>query len=123
MEKFRKEKQVVLRELREEDIPEGNMALFEYFNDLDDKALSAFPWYVSDDKPGLNWYRFMLSHFNGLNFSFCRYSVFRKLRRRFLAEHRGDKDIEKLADILGVHFTTVYRDLDAIKRKKSNKVN
>jgi hypothetical protein len=97
--------------------------LFEYFNDIDDGVLSDFCWYVKGDKPGLNWYRFMLSNFNGLNFSFCRYSVYRKLRRRFIAENRGEDDIEKLADTLGVHFTTVYRDLEAINKKKSNKVN
>lgn len=117
------ETQLVLAGLREEDIPDDNMVLYEYFNDLDDGALSDYDWYVDGDKPGLNWYRYLLAHFNGLNFSFCRYSVFRKLRRRFLAEHRGEQDVEKLANTLGVHFTTVYRDLEAIRRNKSNKGN
>lgn len=100
----------ILKQLREEDIPADNMAIFEYFNDLDDSVLDGFEWYMKEDKPGLNWYRFMLSNFNGLNFSYCRYSVFKKLSKRYIAQQK-DKDKNSLAKDLGVSERTIRRYL------------
>lgn len=105
----------ILKQLKEEDIPADNMAVYEYFNDLDDSVLDDFPWFVSGDNPGLNWYRFMLANFNGLNFSFCRYSLFKKLSKRYIAE-REERNKHKLAKDLGVSEKTIRRYLGEMRK-------
>jgi len=102
----------ILRLLKEEDIPDDNMALYEYFNDLDDETLSNYDFYVADDPPGLNWYRFMLSNFNGLNFTLKRYSVFKDLRKRYIANCIKQQDKNKLAEDLQITERTIRRYLD-----------
>jgi hypothetical protein len=102
----------ILRLLKEDDIPDENMSLYEYFNDLDDSVLDDFDWYVEGEKPGLNWYRFMLSNFNGLNFSLCRRTIYKELRQRYIDQEGDLKNKQKLAKDLGIAQRTLYKYLE-----------